>query len=93
LRPPGVNFITILCANFSYKNALRSFSLVTFWLVIFWRKNFGAIGVHKMLMKLTPVVNFINILQAAFTLISFVIKNTKPAVNIEKLQKTQTLRP
>ncbi len=31
----GVNFINILCANFLYESALRSFSLVTFWLCIF----------------------------------------------------------
>jgi len=30
--PPGVNFNNILRANFLYKSALRSFSLVTVWL-------------------------------------------------------------
>jgi hypothetical protein len=29
---PGVNFINILCSIFSYKSALHSFSLATFWL-------------------------------------------------------------
>ncbi len=29
---PGVNFINILRAHFSYESASRSFSLVTFWL-------------------------------------------------------------
>jgi len=29
---PGVNFINILLDNFLYESALRSFSLVTFWL-------------------------------------------------------------
>jgi len=28
---PGVNFINLLHARFSYKSALRSFSLITFW--------------------------------------------------------------
>jgi len=32
---PGVNFINILRKNFSYKIALRSFSLVTHWLCSF----------------------------------------------------------
>jgi len=35
----------------------------------------------KMLMKLTPVVNFINILQAAFAPILLHQKNTKPNCN------------
>jgi len=35
-------------------------------------------GASKMLMKLTPVVNFINILQAAFALIFFCQTITKP---------------
>jgi len=52
----GVNFINILCARFLYKSALRSFSLVTFWL---WQNDFDEKSTfvqksaHKMLMKLT----------------------------------------
>jgi len=34
----GVNFINILREYFLYKSALRSFSLVKFWL---WQKDFG----------------------------------------------------
>jgi hypothetical protein len=30
--------------------------------VIFWRKDFGAKAAHKMLVKLTPGINFTNIL-------------------------------
>jgi len=57
----GVNFINILCSNFLYKSALRSFSLVKFWLCNFlaqkyWRKNIGAKGSSKMLVKLTTGV-------------------------------------
>jgi hypothetical protein len=59
---PGVNFINMLCMRFLYKSKLSSFSLVTFGLVIFWRKNIGVKGVHKMLMKLMPGVNFIKLL-------------------------------
>ncbi len=45
---PGVNFINILCAPFSYKSALLSFSLVTVWLY----KKFGAkILAQKRLVK------------------------------------------
>jgi len=35
-------------------------------------------SVHKMLVKLTPIINFINILQSAFELISFYQKITNP---------------
>jgi len=38
-------------------------------------------GACKILMKLTPVVNFINILQAAFAPIFFFQKITKPEYN------------
>jgi len=55
--------------HFLYKSALRSFSIVTFWLC-----NFAKILAQKapmllmiMLMKLTPGVNFTNIIWAAFT--------------------------
>jgi hypothetical protein len=33
---------------------------------MFWGKNIEAKGAHKMLMKLTPVANFTDNLQAAF---------------------------
>jgi len=64
LGKPGINFINILCSNFSYKSALNSFSLVTVW--ILWRKNIGAKAACKMLMKLTTGVNFTNLLCTAF---------------------------
>jgi len=38
-------------------------------------------GVHKMFVKLTPVVNFTNILQAAFAPILLCQKITKPNCN------------
>jgi len=56
----GVNFINIVWARFSYKNALCSFSLVVFWLL---QKNFGKKALsyekraHKMLMKLTTALS------------------------------------
>jgi len=41
--------------NFAYESALRRFSQVTFWhCKFFWRKNIGAKGTLKTLMKLTP---------------------------------------
>ncbi len=42
-----------------------------FGFVIFWRKDFSAKAAHKMLVKLTPGVNFSNILRAAFLYESF----------------------
>jgi len=43
-----------------------AFLLLHFGCVIFWHRNIGTKGVHKMLMKLTPGVIFINILWATF---------------------------
>ena len=55
---PGVKFINILLAPFSYKSALLSFSLILqFGFVIFWQNDIGAIAAHQMLMKLTTGVN------------------------------------
>jgi hypothetical protein len=45
--------ISILRAPFTYLSILRSFSLVTVWLIGFCRKNIGAKAAHKILMKLT----------------------------------------
>jgi hypothetical protein len=64
--PPGVNFINVLRAPFSYKSILGSFSLVTVKFETFRRKITGAKAAHKMLMKLTTGVNLINISRAAF---------------------------
>jgi hypothetical protein len=51
---PGVDFINILCANFSYKSALRSITLVMLWLcILFGAKNIGAKDAHKLLITLT----------------------------------------
>jgi len=57
-----------------------AFLFLHFSFMIFWRKNIGA----KILMKLTPVVNFINILHADFAPI-FCIQYTKPKRTREKL--------
>jgi len=43
-----------------------AFLNLQFGSVIFWCKNIGTKGAHKMLMKLTAMVNFINVLHAAF---------------------------
>jgi len=45
---------------------LNSFSLIPFGFAIFWCQNIGKKSAHKMLMKLTPGVNFTNVLRAAF---------------------------
>jgi len=39
-----------------HESLLRSFSLLHFGFVVFWRKNIGAKAALKMLMKLTPRV-------------------------------------
>ncbi len=47
LLPHGVNFINILRAHFSYKSALRRFSVIMLWL---WWRDFGkkALSYKKM---------------------------------------------
>ena len=55
---------------FHTKVICAPFMCLQFGFVIFWRKDFGAKAAHKMLVKLTPGVNFIKFLHAAF-LISF----------------------
>jgi len=63
---PGDNFINVLRAHFLYE--LSSFSLVTFGFVIFGAKILYVKWASKKLMKLTPRVNFTNILLEAFFL-------------------------
>ncbi len=53
-RQPGVDFINILHARFSYESKLSSFSLVTFNFAIFGAKILYEKYAFKMLMKLTP---------------------------------------
>jgi len=43
-----------------------AFLLLQFGFVIFWQKKIGAKAAHKMLVKITSVVNFTKILRAAF---------------------------
>ncbi len=50
---PGVNFINILHARFSYESKLSSFCLITFGFVIFCTKILYKKRTRKMLMKLT----------------------------------------
>jgi len=63
---------------FVQKCFAKLFSSYILALNFFWRKNLCTKVVLKMLMKLTPVVNFINFLWAAFAPIFFWQKNTKP---------------
>jgi len=62
LNSAVVNFIKFLCALFSYKSAPCSFSLITSWLCEFLVKGYWKKSWSKMLMKLTPFVNYINVL-------------------------------
>jgi len=64
----SVNCINILCEPFSYESNLGRFSLVAIKFEIFWSQNIGEEAAHKMLMKLTTGVDFINVLLTAFTL-------------------------
>jgi hypothetical protein len=64
---PLVNFNIILRKHFLYKSASHSFSLITVRIFTFWSQNIGAKCECKMLMKLTPGVNFINIIRANFS--------------------------
>jgi len=52
---------------------------------LFLSKNILEKAARKMLVKLTPVVNFINILQAAFALIFFCQKLPSQTIIREKL--------
>jgi len=52
-RAPGVNFINILHANFSYKHLFGSFSLVTCKWKKLPKRRWYAKFARKMLMKLT----------------------------------------
>jgi hypothetical protein len=47
---------------FHMKHFFAAFMCLQFGYVIFWQKDFGAKAAHKMLVKLTPGVNFTNIL-------------------------------
>jgi hypothetical protein len=59
--PSGVNFINVLWARFSYKISNPKASFAVFGAKILYKKC-----VCKTLMKLTPGINFINVLRAAF---------------------------
>jgi hypothetical protein len=56
---------------FHTKVFCTAFLSLQFGFVIFWQKDFGTKAAHKMLVKLTPGVNFTNIKQAAFSYQSF----------------------
>ncbi len=51
------------------KGVCAAFLWLQFGFVIFWHKNIGAKAACKILMKLTAVVNFTNILLAFFGLL------------------------
>jgi hypothetical protein len=51
---------------FCTKDFCAAFTCLQFGFVIFWRKDFDAKAANKILVKLTPGVNFTNILRAVF---------------------------
>jgi hypothetical protein len=50
------NFNNTLQAAFSYQSSLHSVYELTIWVCNFLSKGFGAKAAHKMLVKLTPVL-------------------------------------
>jgi len=62
----GVNFTNILLVPFSYKSVLRSFSLVTVWLIIFWVQKYLRKSYSFNVGKKFTGDNFINISCAHF---------------------------
>ncbi len=54
-----INFVNILGVHFLHKSALRSFFLVTCKKRKAAEKTFVQKGAHKMLMKLTPVYQYV----------------------------------
>ncbi len=58
----GINFNNSLRAASYGISVLSSFSLVSVWLCIFWRKNISTKAAHKMLMKLTKRLIFSEII-------------------------------
>jgi len=62
---PGVNFINVLLERFWYEILALKITRLCFKFEIFLRQNISAKCKCKMLMKLTPWVNFTNIIHAA----------------------------
>jgi hypothetical protein len=54
---------------FLYEGKLSSFSQILFGFAIFWHQNISEKVASKKLMKLTPGLNFINVLHTAFMFI------------------------
>jgi len=69
-----------------------AFLLLQFGLVFFWQNSIGAKAASRLLMKLTPVVNFINILGAPFFTMFFQRKITNTNCNYKKLQKQYRIK-
>jgi hypothetical protein len=67
LFPTRVDFINIFRQCFSYKLLAPKITKLCFGFDIFWRQNIGKKSERKMLMKLTPVVNFYFETRWAFT--------------------------
>jgi len=53
---PGINFITILLALFSYEILAPKIKAETFGFETFWQRDIGKKLACKMLMKLTPEI-------------------------------------
>jgi hypothetical protein len=62
-----VNFTNILQQLFHTKVLCALFMCLQFGFVIFWPKDIGAKAAHKMLVKLTPGVDLIELFWRKFT--------------------------
>jgi len=75
--------------DFLYQKVFHSCYVLTVWVCNFFvEKKFAKKLFVKKLIKFTPVVNFINILQAAFAPLFFCQKIQSQTVISEKLRKT-----
>jgi len=80
-KKPVVNFINILRTAFTHKDpksAKKTVKLSVFFTLL---GSASAKATHRTLIKLTPGVNFINMLWVPFVSIFFQQKITKPKTN------------
>ncbi len=64
---PEVNFTNILHTAFTNVSCARSFFCLRFRFVLYKRKTVGAKAAHRTLVKLTPGLDFTNILRVDFS--------------------------
>jgi len=73
--------IRFLPSAYLFESVIRSFFVLPVLNGTSWQEEISGKAAHKILVKLTPLVNFTNILRAAFAPILFCQKITKPNCN------------